>query len=118
MKHRPSALTSPAPCGAFICLSASPLNRAAQAPQLPRAAALPAALPLSSVRPPPRLGQADKPRPVRATAAGDQLNRRRPCPDWGGTVNPFAGTPPAAPPPPLSGALAPETMERRRNISE
>lgn len=59
MKPRPAAtLTSPAPCGAFLCLSASQLNGAAQAPPLPRAAALPAALPLSPFRPaPPRLGK-------------------------------------------------------------
>ena len=71
--RRPSALTSPAPCGAFLCLSASPLNRAAQAPLPPRAAALPSALPLCPVR-------LVKPRrPGRATAAALSLCRF-PCP--------------------------------------
>ena len=78
--RRPSALTSPAPCGAFLFLSASPCNRPAFAPPLPRAAALPAALPLCPVRPlPPRLGTADKPRrPCAAQAtAGDPCRRPR-----------------------------------------
>lgn len=77
MKPRnPSALTSPAPCGAFLYLSASPCNRAAQAPPLPRAAALLAALPLSPFGPvPPRLGQADKPR--RRFPLPDQSKPRR-----------------------------------------
>ena len=77
MKPRPILpLTSPAPCGAFLFPSASPLNRAAQAPPLPRAAACAAALPLCPVRPVPcYMGQADKPR--RATAAA--CDPVRPC---------------------------------------
>ena len=105
--RRPSALTSPAPCGAFLCLSAFPLNRAAQAPPLPRAAALPAALPLSPFGPvPPRLAAADKPRrPVRATSAALPLCRF-PCP-----VPPFdraaLGKPRPVPPAPPGEARQP-----------
>ena len=62
MPRRPVNLTSPAPCGAFLFPSATPCNRAAQAPRRPAVAGLPAALPLSPFRPvPPRLVKA---RPV------------------------------------------------------
>lgn len=76
MPRRPATLTSPAASGVFLFPSATPCNGPAFAPPLPRAAALPSALPLCPVRPlPPRLGQADKPR--RATAAA--CDPVRPC---------------------------------------
>jgi hypothetical protein len=106
--RRPSALTSPAPCGAFLYLSASPLNRAAQAPPLPRAAALPSALPLCPARPlPPRLG---KPRlPARATSALP-LCRCFPCP-----VPPFNRAGLGKPRPALLPGAAGDHVRRRLN---
>lgn len=95
MKHRPSALTSPAPCGAFLCLSASPCNGTAQAPPFDRAALARPALPFPQSAPPPpawsNLGPYAAaarrpwhgnplPRPFaarhRAAAPPDQSNRR------------------------------------------
>ena len=67
------ALTSPAASGVFLFLSATPCNRAAQAPRRPAEAGLPSALPLSPFRPvPPRLVKA---RPLSAPSA---LAVRRP----------------------------------------
>ena len=102
MKPRPAAtLTSPAPCGAFLCLSASPLNRAA---------ALPSALPLYPSRPVPcYMGQADKPRrpaaaaslcPIGQSPAAGRLCRPLTVPPL---PFPFAGTLPAPPPPRKGG---------------
>lgn len=81
-KHGTSpALTSPAASGVFLFPSSAPFNGPAFAPHgLPRAAALPAALPLCAVRPlPPRPGQARPPRrPCRPSAALSFC--RFPCP--------------------------------------
>lgn len=111
--RRPSALTSPAPCGAFLCPSASPCNVPAFAPPLPRAGGLPSALPLSPFGPvPPRLVKPRRPAaaaslcPISQSPAAGRLCRPLTVPPlaspapavrpaWGGTVNPFAGPLPA-----------------------
>jgi hypothetical protein len=96
MKPRPSALTSPAPCGAFVYPSASLFNRAAQAPfRCPAAAALPAALPLSPFGPvPPRLVNPKPLSPAALCLISQSPAARRMC-RLARHGNPFAGTLPA-----------------------
>jgi len=112
MKPRPSALTSPAPCGAFLCLSASPLNRAAQAPPLPRCRRFTVRPSLSPFRPAAARLVQGKPRP------------RRPLPDQSKPrrlplVPPFdraaLALPHAVRPPPLERQRQPPPRRRRPN---
>ena len=107
MPRRFATLTSPAPCGAFLCLSASPCNVPAFALPLPRAAALPAALPLSSVR--PAAARLDKPR--RPAAAAASLCMISQSPAAGRLCRPLTVPPLASPAPavrrPWRGTITP-----------
>lgn len=103
MKPRPSALTSPAPCGAFLFPNSTPCNRPAFSPAgLPRAARLPAALPLYTVRPvkPRRPAAAASLCPISQSPAAGRLCRPLTVPPL---PFPFAGPLPAPPPPRKGG---------------
>jgi hypothetical protein len=115
--RRPSALTSPAPCGAFLFPNATPCNGTAQAPPFAPCRPCAARPSLSSVRPAAaRLGQA---RPARrpvpsavripcrlrspaSPAAALPLCRCFPCP-VPSVSRAALGKPRPAPPPRLRG---------------
>ena len=109
------ALTSPAESGVFLFPSATPCNRAAQAPGFAFKGRLPSALPLSPFRPvPPRLVKA---RPLAAPSARAALCRavaslplpRAVRPAWKGTATPcrrpYAGNVPRRPPATAAAAV-------------